>query len=115
MAWMNEYEIDEIHEQLQRRAPDKVRFAKYLMDYKDVVNANSDGWSYWRAGTKCADRLSDLLKQTVDVLRDGRGTMPTDAELTKALAPIKGMATRKGLTPPVLADAAPVSPRPSSW
>jgi hypothetical protein len=35
--------------------------AKYLYDYMELINDNSDGWHSWRHGTICADTLGDIL------------------------------------------------------
>jgi hypothetical protein len=51
MAWMNEYEIDRAVAQMEEHAPELAPYAKFLSDWKDTVNNNSDGWAYWQGGS----------------------------------------------------------------
>jgi hypothetical protein len=102
--WMNEPEIDNAVEVIRGRAPQFYKYAKYLSDWRHVVNENSDGWHIWRPGTKCADTLSALVTAAMSVALGRSKDMPTDAEFKKALAPIRATATRHRLTAPILAD-----------
>lgn len=108
--WMNEYEIDRSLSILEQNAPEIAPYAKYLSDWRHVVNSNSDGWAFWKAGASCASKLSALVSQAVDSLR-GRGEMPTAEELRKSLPPIKSAATRFKLEAPILEDAPSAAPR----
>ena len=110
--FMNEYDIERCVEVLSTRAPGIAPYARYLADWRDVVNANSDGWPYWRAGTRCADRLMGHLQSAMDTIREGRADdLPNISDLDKSLRPIKAMATRHNLTAPVL-NPASGSPAP---
>lgn len=113
--WMNESEIDHALEIARAETPHLAPYVQYLSDWRDTVNQNSDGWAYWKAGAKCADKLSDLANGIRMSLMH-RGNMPTEAEFRKALTPIKATATRHGLPAPTLQEApAPEqssSPRP---
>ena len=106
---MNGYEIDEAVERLQHAAPGAWPYAQYLSDWRDTVNDNSDGWSYWRAGSKCAEKLQQAVSRAVDSLR-GAGEMPTRAEFDRALTPIKSFATRRNLPQPNLRPARAAGP-----
>lgn len=99
---MNEYEIDHMVFVAQTDMPEVLPYARYLADWRDTVNANSDGWAYWRAGSKCADKLSGLLQEAKNSLI-GRGQMPPRELFEKALTPIKTCATKHRLTAPELA------------
>jgi hypothetical protein len=105
MLFMNEGEIDQSVEVISERAPEFARFAKYLSDWRDVVNSSSDGWPYWKAGARSAERLMGLLNKVMDVLRGRGGEMPTEQEFRKSLAPIKALATKHKLKAPELEDA----------
>jgi hypothetical protein len=111
MSWMNEYEIDEAIEILSRRKPEIAPYARFLGAWRDTVNQNSDGWAHWRAGSKCADRLSSLVKAAVEVARGFKGNdeMPRETLFRSALTPIKQMATKRGFAQPELGapDEAP--------
>jgi hypothetical protein len=111
-TWMNEYEVDRAKATIDERAPEIAPYAQYLRDWVDVVNSNSDGWPYWKAGSRCAGKLQELLERAVKAIRDGRDEdMPSEAELRRSLAPIKSLATKKGLRAPELQEAA-AAPRP---
>ena len=99
--WMNEHDIDDMVDLTAQHAPQFERYARYLADWKDVVNSNSDGWPYWKAGSACAAKLSAALQDVRDSLRNGT-PMPSEAVFKKALSPIKAAATRHGLEVPEL-------------
>jgi hypothetical protein len=107
--WMNEYEIDEVLERTRRHLPEIWPYAKFLSDWRDVVNGNSDGWPYWKAGSQCAEKLMDMLKEADAALRRGNGTASPEA-FAKTLTPIKSFATRKNLPCPVLQPAPAAAP-----
>lgn len=92
MHFMNEAEIDEY---ARRHAghPLLGPATKFLADFRDVVNANSDGWAYWAPPLRAADKLMTLIEkpQTAD-----------EAALGLALRPIKSFCTRHKLKCPEL-------------
>ena len=113
--WRNEMEIEEICALLERTGD------KQLMDYAlvmghwvNVVNSNSDGWPYWRAGASCADKFSDLLCRAAGrdytwnrenhrgqtYIRPGQWR-PDPAEIDKAIRPMKACATKHKLPSPL--------------
>lgn len=106
--WMNEFEIEQALEIVRAHAPKYLPYVEYLSDWRDIINQNSDGWAYWRGGTKPASKLMDLVNDLVVAIRGtgGRqGGMPTVEEFQKALTPIKSAATRHKLPAPVLGRA----------
>lgn len=109
--WMNEAEIDHASRIVETHAPQFFPFAKFLSDWRDTVNNNSDGWPYWKAGASCADKLMTLISKTMDSLR-GDGEMPTEAEFRKSLTPIRAAATRFKLPTPELLEAPSAGMRP---
>jgi hypothetical protein len=86
VKFMNEYDIDTAVLR-HARHPVLGPAARFLDAFKDEVNAHSDGWPYWSAPVRSAAKLMTLIE---------RGDA-TPADLTKALAPIKGFMTRRGL------------------
>lgn len=88
--FMNESEIDESVFRYQRH-PVLGKATRFLADYRDEVNSNSDGWPYW--GAKAAARLMELI-------HNARDREPTEAEIRKAIGPIRSFCTKKGLTCP---------------
>jgi hypothetical protein len=105
--WMNEAEIDNALEIIEAHAPQFYKYAKFLSDWRDVVNANSDGWAYWRAGTSCADALSAHVSAVVTKLRGHSQAFPTEAEFKTSLRPIRATATKRELKAPELVDGPP--------
>jgi len=102
--WMNEGEVDEALAVVERRAPEYFPYVKYLSDWRDTINRNSDGWPYWTAGTRCASNLMVLVAKLMDSIRGGRGERPTKKEFDRTLTPIKSCATRHKLPVPTLGD-----------
>ncbi|MCS4088879.1 hypothetical protein FHT76_000468 [Rhizobium sp. BK176] len=104
--WMNRDDIDRMVETAENYLPEVLPFAKYLADWRDVVDDNSDGWPHWTAGSKCAEKLMKLLREADDSRR-GRGSVPPRELFLKALTPIKSFATQRGLPKPELDEDRP--------
>jgi hypothetical protein len=97
MLYMNEYEIETAVKLLANDPTGKM--ARFLRDFKDEVNAHSDGWAYWRAPLRAARQLMMLVNSAVSAKRPNRDTVFIDISekgFTKALAPIKSFYTRRG-------------------
>jgi len=76
---------------------------RFLADYRDEVNAHSDGWPYWSPPVRAAKALMELIKRGDDFalasfIRTGAAAPVdvTEADLAKALRPIKAFMTRRG-------------------
>jgi hypothetical protein len=93
IMWRNQYEIEELNDRL--KGTDLGPWAATLLGWVEIVNRNSDGWPYWKAGGKAASKLADLLFKAADPWNP---VEPTTAELKRALTPMKSLATRNGLT-----------------
>lgn len=94
--WMNEWDIEEAVHRFDRAAtPNLGRGAIILQRLMRWTNRNSDGWPYWRLPSNAARSLMNLL-QSVD--RFGPVDDVSDADLKKALAPIKAFLTRRGVS-----------------
>ncbi|MDW9481124.1 hypothetical protein GOB57_20990 [Sinorhizobium meliloti] len=106
--WMNRDDIDRMVLVGETEVPEILPFATFLADWRDTVDENSDGWSTWRAGSKCADRLMGLL-QEADNSRRGRGHVPPRELFLRALTPIKSFATQRGLPRPELVEGRPAA------
>lgn len=104
--WMNSGDIDRMVLVGETDLPEILPFARLLADWRDIVDENSDGWSTWRTGSKCADRLMNLL-QEADSSRRGRGQVPPRELFLKALTPIKSFATQRELPKPELVEDRP--------
>lgn len=91
--WMNEIEVEETL-RILGNDPILGEGARFLNSYKEFINSCSDGWAYWRTGTKCADTLSKMLNDAIGAkrgfTRDYKA--PTKAEVTKAMNKIKTFA-----------------------
>jgi hypothetical protein len=115
--WLSEIEVDDM---VKRFANDPVLgpVARYLSDYRDIINRNSDGWHVWSGGSQAGSALMQILQDAKERtwqgyhLREGHGA-PTQSDIKKAIVPIKAFFTRwsggaygnhtgKTFTPPVL-------------
>lgn len=105
MRFMNEGNIADAVDLFDPEVtPNRHRAAANLCRLMRWTNENSDGWPYWSKPARSAAKVMDLL--------EGDGTWATrqrletedctDAELAKALAPIKAMLTREGAEHPEL-------------
>lgn len=100
---MNEHDIDRALFVVGQYAPEFLPYVRYLSDWRDIVNQNSDGWAYWHAGTRPAGTLEDLIDRLMSSIVGAHGAVaPSAREFDKALTPIKSFATRKKLPAPVL-------------
>jgi hypothetical protein len=84
---MNQMDIDEAVIRNQQQ-PVLGKAAQFLASFRDEVDAHSDGWPYWQAPIKAAEKLMQLLQ--------ARNPNTTMAEFKKALTPIKSFYTRRG-------------------
>lgn len=96
--WMNEYDVLDAVE-YWRDQPLLAAASQTLQNLMDKVNANSDGWAYWKAPQKAAAKLMETIQ--LAHAYDRRGVdLPLDdvrSKLRKALVPIKSFRTRSGL------------------
>lgn len=114
--WRNVWEIENIVEDASRSSDKRiVAYALVLARWVNIVNENSDGWPYWKAGAKAGEKLSDLMARVTGRVygtqpgRDGRSEyvygdqsyVPTDKELAATLTPMKTLATKRGLPSPL--------------
>ena len=82
--------------------------ARTLHNLEDVVNRNSDGWAYWAAPVRAADKLMTLIEGDGSWdARHGVRDDATEAQLRKAYTPIRAFLTRHRLTCELVAPAAP--------
>jgi hypothetical protein len=90
---MNQNDI-EIMASCKHACPNVRQGVRLLHALMLAVNAQSDGWAYWRAPSQAADKLMKLLKTAGNIWYDTHGTI-TAAELKAAVTPIKAMVTRQ--------------------
>lgn len=96
MRFMNEYDIDRARSQaFQDENPLLIRATGTLSSLKDWADRNSDGWAHWPKPARAANKLMELIEEAE---RRNDGEDITQAELTKALAPIKAFCTRQGIS-----------------
>ena len=96
MLFMNEYEIDEA---VRRHTHDPIlaEATRFLQEFKNEVNAHSDGWAYWQPAIRSAKQLMTLISvaqrnpQWDEIDLETKETM-----FLRALFPIKSFMTRRG-------------------
>ena len=118
-VFMNRYDVEDALEDWTARHEDGHEVALTLSLAEAVhalmrwTDSHSDGWAYWPKPSRAAGKATDLLrKQSDDYRRDGCETRwneatgrheviqfrdLTEAEVRKALAPIKSFLTRQGV------------------
>jgi hypothetical protein len=67
---------------------------KLLLRLMEAVNRQSDGWAYWAAPSHAAEKLITLLQTAGNLAYGTHGTI-SDADLRKAITPIRSMITRQ--------------------
>lgn len=111
MTWLNESEIDQMLERLAYYPYQEfLPYAQYLSDWRHTINANSDGWCYWKIASRSAGKLQTLIHDLDCWIRYGGDAphrlpqlpKPTHEQFRKALTPIKSFATRHKLPAPTL-------------
>lgn len=97
MSWMNEHEIEQQAHQLADH-PVLGPATRTLESLMTVVNANSDGWPYWRVPSEAAKPLMRLI------MGDGtwrylelRLTEITEAQVVEAYEPLKAFRDERKL------------------
>lgn len=84
---MNTWEIDRAANAAARQGHQTlVRATRLLVAFRDLIDANSDGWAYWKPGGRAAARLIALIKRPAAEV--------TEAALYKAAMPIRSLCTR---------------------
>jgi hypothetical protein len=88
--WMNRWEIDCAAERYQDH-PVLGKATQFLQRFRDLIDANSDGWCYWRLPIKAAEKLMNMIQKPETA---------TPEMFKKALTPIKSFCTRHKLPMP---------------
>jgi hypothetical protein len=91
--WMNQAEIEWAARQ-NHDCPVVSKGVKLLYRLMESVNEQSDGWAYWHAPSKAAEKLVALLQSAGNLSHGTIGTI-TEADLRKALSPIRTMVTKQ--------------------
>ncbi len=89
--WMNQNDI-ECGYRNRHACPNVAKGFRLLYRLMQAVNDQSDGWAYWQAPGKAAEKLMDLLRTAGNLWYDTHGTI-TDAQLKAAITPIRRMVT----------------------
>lgn len=87
--FMNQGEI-EAAASATHSCPNVRKAVQLLLKLMRAVNDQSDGWGYWPAPSKSTEKLHELLKTTGNLDYGTHGKI-SDADLKKAIAPIRAM------------------------
>lgn len=90
MLFMNHSDIDAA---VRKYRPESVsgRAAQILADLRDQANEHSDGWHSWPLPARAAAKLMAFVQGPEDAVTR------SEANLRRALVPIKAFMTRRGL------------------
>lgn len=94
MMFMNEFEIENAVTET-RHLPNLHTAASELERLMDWANRNSDGWHSWPKPARAAAKLMALIEGAK--LYTGRAEDCTEADVKKALIPVKVFLTRHGV------------------
>lgn len=94
--WMSEYEIAEVRG-YYRDHPLLGPATATLENLMNAVNGGSDGWPYWKAPSRSAGRLMDLIQAAMRTRNYDSDPRAALAQYRKALTPIRAFRTRSGL------------------
>lgn len=113
--WMNESEIDDALDIVGRNKPRFLPYVKFLSDWRHIVNQNSDGWPYWKAGAQTAVRLMEGVERIVESIRSRNTSEPSTRDLDRTLTPIRIFAKKHKLPVPIIGgEAAEKASKPAS-
>lgn len=91
--FMNQYEIEGAA-RCTHDCPNVRKGVRLLFNLMQSVNEQSDGWAYWHAPSRSAEKLQDLLRTAGNLIYGTHGTI-SEADLRKAITPIRAMVTRE--------------------
>ena len=95
MRYMAEYQIIEHANNIDAdEFPNLARAAHTLRNLMRWTNSNSDGWAYWQKPGRAASKIVDALENYTAHRYNGTEVDLSDADLRKALAPVKAFMTR---------------------
>jgi hypothetical protein len=91
--WMNGADIEILHQNINQHTCPNVRKAvRLLYALMEATNNQSDGWHSWPKPGRAANKLMDLIRTTGNIWYALHGTI-SDADLKKAITPIRRLAT----------------------
>jgi hypothetical protein len=97
--YVNAFDVDTYRQRFSDgRYPNLGIAAHVLSALVGWTNANSDGWPHWQPPRRAASRLSGMLSDAGDMYMFGTlvADIP-DADLMRALVPIKSFLRRQGV------------------
>lgn len=104
MLFMNEHEIQDVEYRIHDdETPNLAAGVQVLVALVEWANRNSDGWPYWTKPARAAKGLMTLLHDRDYAIRFGHNrdgsplTDVSEADLKRALAPIKSLLTKQGV------------------
>ena len=104
---LNEYDVADA---LDRTDPDETPvLAKAVRILDRLVrwtNRNSDGWPYWRKPSDASRKLQELIqsRSPIQMMRDNDYSDLSEADLRKALTPIKRFLTSRDVEHSLILD-----------
>lgn len=91
--FLNQYDVEQMAG--QQHADLNVRKGvRLILRLMQATNDQSDGWAYWSPPSKSIEKLVQLLQTAGNLMYGTRGSI-SDADLRKAVSPIRAMVTRQ--------------------
>ena len=96
MRYMNDFDLWFARRRFTRAStPNRLALVMVVEELRDWTNNHSDGWAYWTPPRRAAQRAIDHIYSTTNAANDKQeATDITDAEMHKAVVPIKSFLTK---------------------
>lgn len=110
---LNEYDVDDA---VRRTDPDETPVLARAVAILDRLvrwtNRNSDGWPYWCKPSDASRKLQELIasRHPIEVMCSGTDPDITEAELRRALTPLKTFLTKQGVDHDLILSDPPPPP-----
>ena len=97
MKFMNDYDLDQARSRFTRATkPNRLALVMVVDNLREWANNNSDGWAYWPAPVKAAQKAIELIESRTYAENEQQEAEDiTDAEMHAAVRPIKAFLTRQ--------------------
>lgn len=97
MLYMNEYDLHMARQRFTHATcPNRLALVMVVDHLKDWCDDWGDGWAYWPAAPRAAKQAMLLIKSTTNAQDRLQETHDiSDAEVRRAVAPIKAFLTRQ--------------------
>ena len=97
MRYMNDHDLDFARRRFTRASkPNRLALVMVVDNLREWTNRHSDGWAYWPAPARAAQRAIEHIVSTTHAANTAQeATDIADEEMLLAVRPIKAFLTRQ--------------------